>query len=396
MIAAVVSAAVMALAFASEATLLDPKESDRWSDPGIVTMGIDDDSVTDRVGLVTIGTWSLRGQYGDLTRFIYGNPGDLPFVGDWDCDGDETPGLFRQSDGYVYLRNSNTQGIADVRFFFGNPGDVPLAGDFNGDGCDTVSIYRPSEGRVFIINTLGVADGGLGAADFNYIFGDPGDKPFVGDFNGDGIDTIGLHRESTGLVYFRQSHTQGVADNQFFFGDPGDHLVAGDWGIVDGIDTPAVFRPSNSTFYLRYTNTEGTADEAFSAGGFLPVAGDFGLVVANHPPVAFMLLTFGEAMVRAGGTLTVQGPADDATPIILRACPQTLGCSSDKDGQIVEYEWSLHPETPNTPSLSVSTNPEHELPMSMLAPGLYLIGLRVVDDGGRVGHAYAYIDRVDS
>jgi len=49
--------------------------------------------------------------------------------------------MYRESDGYVYLRNSNTQGIADIRSFFGNPGDIPIVGDFDADGCDT-SIYR--------------------------------------------------------------------------------------------------------------------------------------------------------------------------------------------------------------------------------------------------------------
>ncbi|MDH3308358.1 MAG: hypothetical protein OEO77_12675, partial [Acidimicrobiia bacterium] len=107
------------------------------------------------VGLVdtTTGRWALREDAAE-TRFYYGNPDDLPFVGDWDCDGTETPGLYRQSDGYVYLRNTNTQGNADIRFFFGNPGDLPLAGDFNADGCDTVSIYRPSEQRFYIINNI--------------------------------------------------------------------------------------------------------------------------------------------------------------------------------------------------------------------------------------------------
>ena len=155
----------------------------------------------DLVGLVdpATGVWSLRGAAGGVTTFYYGDPGDVPFVGDWDCDGIDTPGLYRQSDGFVYLRNSNTQGIADIRFFFGNPGDIPMAGDFDNDGCDTVGIYRPSNTTFYVINELGANNGGLGPADFSFIFGDPGDKPFVGDFNGDGIDTIGLHRESTGV-----------------------------------------------------------------------------------------------------------------------------------------------------------------------------------------------------
>ena len=81
------------------------------------------------------GQWHLRYPDAHIESFYYGDPGDVPFLGDWDCDGIDTPGLYRQSDGYVYLRNSNTQGTADIRFFFGNPGDIPIAGDFNGDGC---------------------------------------------------------------------------------------------------------------------------------------------------------------------------------------------------------------------------------------------------------------------
>jgi len=189
--------------------------------------------------------------------------------------------LYRQSDGFAYLRNSNSQGIADRTFFFGNPGDVPIAGDFDGDGCDTLSIYRPSEARFYIINQLGQDGGGLGAAEYSFLFGNAGDKPVAGDWDGDGIDEIGLHRESSGFFYFRATLTTGIADGQFYFGDPADRFVAGDWGIVDGADTPGLFRPSNVTFYFRHTLTQGNADHQLAWIGagteWLPVAGDFGL-----------------------------------------------------------------------------------------------------------------------
>jgi hypothetical protein len=222
------------------------------------------------------GMWHLRHPDGFVDSFFYGNPGDVPFMGDWDGDGIDSPGLYRQSDGFVYLRNINIKGVADIRFFFGNPGDIPLAGDFDGDGLDTVSIYRPAEARFYIINRLGDGDRGLGAADLDYVFGDPGDKPFVGDFDGDGIDTIGLHRESTGFVYYRNSHTQGAADAEFIFGDPGDILVANDWNH-DGMDTPAVYRPDRTTVFVRFTNTAGVADAWFMFGepSWLPVTGTF-------------------------------------------------------------------------------------------------------------------------
>jgi hypothetical protein len=244
---------------------------------GITTTG----ATGETVGLVDpiTGEWRLRNLAGVVTGFFYGNPGDVPFMGDWDCDGIDTPGLFRQSDAFAYLRNSNSQGLADIRFFFGNPSDIPLAGDFDGNGCDSLSIYRPSEQRFYIVNQLGANNGGLGQAEFSFVFGNPGDKPFVGDFDGDGIDEVGLHRESTGFVYYRNTLDAGFADNQFFFGDPGDRFVTGDWGLVDGVDTPAVFRPSNTTFYFRHTNTPGNADSSFVFGepAWLPVSGIYGM-----------------------------------------------------------------------------------------------------------------------
>ena len=96
----------------------------------------------------------------------------------------------------------------------------------------------------------------LGAADYSFVFGNPGDKPFVGDFNGNGKDTIGLHRESTGLVYFRNTNTQGSADQQFIFGDPGDRLVAGDWnrdrvGLSRSSSDPAIRRCTFATQIVR-------------------------------------------------------------------------------------------------------------------------------------------------
>ena len=251
---------------------------------------------SDTVGLVdpASGEWHLK-DGPDTTSFFYGNPGDVPFMGDWDCDGVATPGLFRQSDAFAYLRNSNTQGIADVRFFFGDPGDAPIVGDFDGDGCDTLSIYRASEQRFYIINELGENEGGLGAADFAFVFGNPGDKPFTGDFDGDGITEVGLHRESTGFVYYRNTLTTGIADNAFFFGDPGDRFVAGDWSAATFLavgtpDTPAIFRPGDTTFYFRDSNTEGNATGSlpFGESSFLPVAGDTGSapLQLHRPPRA--------------------------------------------------------------------------------------------------------------
>jgi hypothetical protein len=234
------------------------------------------------VGLVdpAQGLWHLRNSVGAVTSFFYGNPGDLPIAGDWDGDGDATPGLYRQSDGFFYSRNSNDTGVADAECFAGDPSDVPIAGDWDGDGDDNLGIYRPSE-QMFYLFTTTCTGSPMGAAQISFLFGNPGDKPVAGDWDGDGIDEVGLHRESTGFFYWRNTLDTGVADAEIFFGDPGDRFVAGDWGTVDGKDTPGLFRPSDVTFYFRHTLTQGVADSQFvwtgAGSSWLPVAGDFGL-----------------------------------------------------------------------------------------------------------------------
>ncbi len=245
-------------------------------------------SVTDGVGLFDAeqGRWHLRDAKRTADSFFYGNPFDVPIMGDWDCDGVDTPGLFRPSDAFFYLRNTNTPGVADLRFFAGNPRDIPLAGDWDRDGCDEVGLFRPDQNRIFLFDDLATNDAGLGAADVTYVFGDPGDKPFAGDFDGNGRDEVGLHRESTGLVYYRLSHSTGIAHAQFVFGDPDDRLVAGDW-TGDGTDTVGVFRPSVASFFVRHQNTQGNADAVFAFGDsdWLPVAGVFS-PPPNQVPVA--------------------------------------------------------------------------------------------------------------
>lgn len=218
------------------------------------------------VGLVdpATGLWQLEGR----PAFYFGTSGDLPVLGDWSCNGVETPGLFRPSSGFAYVRNSRDTGVADISFFFGMRGDIPLAGDWDGDGCDSLGIYRPSIGKVFLRNSLDT-----GFADIEYFFGIPGDRPFVGDFDGDGVDELGLYRQTTGLTYMRMDHSTGIADVEFFFGVGGDHIIGGDWDR-DGTDTVGVFRPSEHKFYLRNDNSTGFADHEFWMGQsqWLPVA----------------------------------------------------------------------------------------------------------------------------
>ncbi|MBT8249106.1 MAG: PQQ-dependent sugar dehydrogenase [Acidimicrobiia bacterium] len=232
------------------------------------------------------GRWHLRYRDGSTNSFYYGTPGDVPLLGDWDCDGTATVAMYRPTSGFVYLRNSNQEGVADLEFFYGLASDIPLAGDWDGDGCDTVAIYR--NGEVFIRNELST-----GVAERSFFFGNPGDRPFAGDFDGDGIDSVGLYRESTGLVYFRNQLDSGVAEFEFFYGAPSDRIVAGDWN-GNGSDSVAIFRPSDAQFYFSFENVQQEADVVlrFGDGSWWPVAGDVG-APRGLPDVAYQEIASG-------------------------------------------------------------------------------------------------------
>jgi len=197
----------------------------------------------------------------------YGMAGDCPVVGDWDGNGTATIGIYR--DGTFYLRNSNTIGFADMVFAFGLPGDQPIAGDWDGDGKDTIGVYRPYTGQFFLRNS-----NAAGAPDATFSLGIPGDVAIAGDWNGDGKDTTGVFRPSNGVIFLKNTNATGFADIDLNYGLPGDQPVTGDWD-GDGIDTIGVYR--GGQFYLRNSNTVGFADLVFALGipGDMPIAGNW-------------------------------------------------------------------------------------------------------------------------
>jgi hypothetical protein len=195
----------------------------------------------------------------------YGVPGDYPVVGDWDGNGTATIGIYRN--GIFYLRNSNTIGFADMVFAFGAPGDQPVAGDWDGDGVDTIGIFRNG---LFLLRNSNSA----GAADMSFVLGNPGDIGIAGDWDGDGLDTTGVFRPSSGVIFLKNTNTTGFADFAFNYGLPGDKPVLGDWD-GDGDTTIGIYR--NGTFYLRNSNTIGFAEIVFGLGnpGDMPIAGNW-------------------------------------------------------------------------------------------------------------------------
>lgn len=138
-----------------------------------------------------------------------------------------------------------------------------IAGSRSQSGAD-LAFYDAGNGRWEL---------GEGAS---FYYGAPGDLPILCDWNGDGIATVGVYRDSRGYLLLHDGNSTGSADYEFYYGIPGDRPVCGDWD-GDGVDTIAIFRPSESKFYLRNTNTQGfgQVEFDFGFGNGIPFAGDW-------------------------------------------------------------------------------------------------------------------------
>lgn len=165
----------------------------------------------------------------------------------------------------AHLRNSPTGGRPGRSTVYGAPGDRLLVGDWNGDGTDTFGLRRGS--AVLLTNDPA---GGPTQLAFNY--GYAGDQVLVGDWDGDGRDSIGIRRGNT--YHLRNQLTAGPGQVVFAYGAVSDVALAGDWD-GDGRDSIGLRRAG--TFLLRNALSGGPAQVQFGFGraGDTPVAGDW-------------------------------------------------------------------------------------------------------------------------
>jgi Tol biopolymer transport system component len=216
-----------------------------------------------------------------------------------------TIGLYRPSTGQWFLRNSNTAGPADIVLTFGGePGDLPVVGDWNGDGATDIGIFRNG---TFLLGVVKPAIRCFPCAlvatvdpQPQFSFGQAGDKPIAGDWDGDGLDEVGVFRDGTAdnpSTFLLRQRKIVHGFTTFItvshpFGDPGDLPMAGDWN-GDGKDTVGTFHLG--VFIATEDFFEASASSVFGVDGDLPVAGDWLGVRADrfglfHPPTATVSL----------------------------------------------------------------------------------------------------------
>lgn len=116
----------------------------------------------------------------EITRFLFGSPGDLPVMGTWIDGRTSEPGLLRPSSRVWYLGRTAAGGAKIVSPAWGNSGDIPLSAKWHGAGSIYPALYRSGTQEFFI-------GGGTPWQTQSAVrFGNPGDTPVFGDVNGDG------------------------------------------------------------------------------------------------------------------------------------------------------------------------------------------------------------------
>lgn len=240
------------------------------------------------VGLYHEGQWYIdlnrngRWDEEDLWARL-GTLEDLPVVGDWDGDGKDDIGIFgpewpgderaivaepglpgphnhfnrpehdassapknlppepaEATEGLRLLKRTAAgplrEDVIDHVFRYGVNQDLPVAGDWNGDGIRSIGVFRAG---TWFLDMDG--DGRHTNRDAVIEFGTDGDLPVVGDWNGDGIDELGVFRRGTWHLDTNGNQELDAHDEVFRMGEDGDLPVVGDWN-GDGRDDPAVYR----------------------------------------------------------------------------------------------------------------------------------------------------------
>ena len=172
-------------------------------------------------------------------------------------DGSSTAGI---DDGGIggtgnqYFLNDSFGPTANRVFNYANRGGRVYVGDWDGNGTDTLA-YRI--GNTFYVRNSNNA----GGAHQIFSYGRPGDRVYVGDWNGDGKDTFAVRRGS--VYHVKNTLRGGDADQVINYGRQGDDVLIGDWA-GDGRDTLAVRR--GSVYHVKNRIAGGEADRVVNYG----------------------------------------------------------------------------------------------------------------------------------
>ncbi|MBP3692804.1 MAG: carboxypeptidase regulatory-like domain-containing protein [Thermoguttaceae bacterium] len=219
----------------------------------------------DELAIFLDGFWFIdldgNRQWDDYDLWVkLGDTGDQPVVGDWDGDGKADIGVFGRAwegdrdmlagefglpdaenerigqfkhipttnKGYYYVK-AHKEGVlrrdvVDHVFEFGREGDFAVAGDWNGDGVYSIGVFN--NGR-WTIDYDG--DGRFTSADKQFTFGQKGDIPVVGKWDNSEISKVGVYRNGEWILDVEGNGEMNSSVARYRHGSGSDMPLVGDF-----------------------------------------------------------------------------------------------------------------------------------------------------------------------
>ncbi len=165
---------------------------------------------------------------------------------------------------------------------FGLKSDIPVTGDWNGNGIASVGIFR--NGAWYLDDGDGIWNSAKDTTIKAGSFGMMGDKPITGDWNGNGKTKIGVFRKGVWYLDYNGNNKWDKGLDKAYsagsFGLSTDIPITGDWN-GDGKTKIGVFR--KGAWYLDFDGNgqwNKNKDTTVLAGSFglktdIPVTGDW-------------------------------------------------------------------------------------------------------------------------
>ena len=220
----------------------------------------DGDGKTD-IAVFRGGTWYLLQSKDGFKQTQFGQAGDVPVPADFDGDGKADLAVYRDGANgsqsvFYYLGTSNNPNKNTTFIPFGSGGDKPVVGDYDGDGKSDPGVYR--SGVWYLLRS----QAGATAVQF----GIATDKATPADFDGDGKTDLAVYRKGVWYILNSSDGQAGIVQ----FGLENDKPTVGDYD-GDGKADISVWRDSNGVFYVLRSQAGFTAVQ-FGTGGDVPIA----------------------------------------------------------------------------------------------------------------------------